>query len=1018
MKMKIKRHLFALCASMLYVLAAGHPVLADDTEVLVGPGGLANMKPNVLFILDTSSSMAWSVDAYDASSPVTGPSRLSILKEVFRELMEDGSYQGINVAIMRFASNGRGGYFVSPMQELNNDTREDIILASRRLSADGDTPLSETLYEAARFWGGKSVGHGRTAPGINHPDVLGNNSRYISPINNNECQKNYTILLTDGQPHRDNQADEDIHKYFLNGAQCDGPLDGDDNDGDGFNDGDGRCLDDIANYLNTVDQADSIPDTQTVQTYVIGFTVKNELLKQTANVGGGTHIFAKDQDGLKTAFTSILNIITNSNDNFSPPALAANTFNGVSHVNRLYYSLFEPAATSKWHGNVKPYKLNDAYQLVDAATPERPVVNEHGMFLESSRSFWSNIDDGANIVTGGANDRLPDADDRNLYTYTGDYDDDETNPSLNASISTDANALENTETSQLTADMLNISIASKSSKKNGKKVNTKKINAEFTRVLNIIRDAKLGAPLHSQPVLVTYGGDNAESADRTLFVATNDGFLHALNASPGDEGSTEGGKELFAFIPKELLPNLPKLVNNTGSIVYGLDGDISAWVKESDDPDSTIEPGDNDHVYIYVGMRRGGSNYYALDVTTRTEPILKWVIRGGPGGTQGFEELGQSWSKPTLASIKDGNDSTKKVLIFGGGYDTAQDDNPLNADAHDNNDDTIGRAIFIVDADTGERLWWAGPTGSNANLKLEKMTHSIPSDIRLMDSDYDGHTDRLYVGDMRGQIFRIDLTPTLTNSTGVLLASLSGATEADNRRFYYAPDVVLTQRRGTSPYVSINIGSGYRAHPLNPLLKDGTAAHRVNDRFYSLRDPYVTGPIPTDVTIIPISDGSDGSDNTLFDATDSLVTSNDDVNNLAAATGWYITLGNGNGEKVLAPSITVNGEILFTTYTPPEFVEQSECAPPPGEGSLYRVSLFDATPTRNNAETGYSGSPTALTLDDRTRPTSSPGIPLSPTIIFRETDNGNVEIVNCIDTECEGMSNPDPIQETYWRDGT
>lgn len=996
MKMEIKRRLSVLCASMLYVLAAGHPVLAEDIEVLIGPGGLPRMQPNVLFILDTSSSMSKSIDGTENPPPPI-PTRMSILKDVFRALMENRHYQGINVAMMRFSTETRGGYFIYPMRKLGNSTRQDIINASRRLGPNGTTPLSETLYEAARFWSGKSVGFAATTPARNHPGVLDSNggSIYISPISSSECQKNYTIMFTDGGPWNDVKADADIEENLLNKGKCDGL---------GVNKfGDGRCLDDVARYLNTVDQNSDIPGTQTVQTYVISFASnqsenqslgeqKNqEALKQTAEAGGGTYILAADKEELGEAFTSILEVIANANDSFSPPALAANTFNGIAHINRLYYTLFEPAATPKWNGNVKPYKLNDAYQLVDATPdPARPVIGEDGMFLKQSRSFWSDTDDGANIVIGGANSRLPASINRNLYTYTGDYDDKTglipDTPGINA-FNLDA------DNSHLTADMLDISITDD----NGEEDSTR-TNAEFARVLDVIRNTNIGAPLHSQPVLVTYGGENTKNADLTLFVATNDGFLHALDASPKKEGTTEGGKELFAFIPKELLPNLPKLAGKTGSMVYGLDGSISAWVKESNDPDSTI-----DHVYIYVGMRRGGNNYYALDVTDRTAPTLKWVIRGGPGGTPGFEELGQSWSKPTLASIEYGDGKSRQVLIFGGGYDhKAQDDHPTNANAQG---DTIGRAIFIVDADTGERLWWAGPTDSDADLKLGKMTHSIPSDIRLMDSNNDGYTDRLYVGDMRGQIFRIDLKPTLTNSTGVLLASLSGDTAADHRRFYYPPDVVLTQRRGASPYISINIGSGYRAHPLNPLNTDGTAATRVNDRFYSLRDPLVAGSVPTDEIL------RDGNDGNLSDVTGSLVVSSTDI-----AKGWYITLGNGSGEKVLASSITINGEIFFTTYTPPELVEQSECSPPPGVGRLYRVSLFDGTPTRNEAEANNSD-PETLTLEDRAQILRRPGIPPSPAVIFRKNSDGNVEIVNCVDTQCEGMNNPNPIREIYWQDG-
>ncbi|NOX91896.1 MAG: hypothetical protein GXP18_05445, partial [Gammaproteobacteria bacterium] len=683
------------------------------------------------------------------------------------------------------------------------------------------------------------------------------------------------------------------------------------------------------------------------------------------------------------------------------PALAANNFNGISHINRLYYTLFKPTATPKWDGNVKPYKLNDNYELVDAADPARPVVGANGAFLEASRSFWSDEDDGASIIIGGANDRLPAPNNRKLYTYTGGYDDiTGLTPDGESKISDDENAL-NTDNDELTAGMLGLS-------KSDYDDDADKLSDEFTRVLDTIRSAGLGAPLHSQPALVTYGGDDAENADLTLFVATNDGFLHAFDASPDKEGTEEGGKELFAFIPKELLPKLPELASQTGSIVYGLDGDVSVWVKENaEDTDVTINSADGDHVYVYVGMRRGGNNYYALDVTDRTEPTLKWVIRGGAGGTPGFEELGQTWSRPTLTSIKDGEE-TKNVLIFGGGYDTAQDGNPLS-----NDEDTIGRAIFIVDADKGTLLWSAGPTNSDANLTLADMTHSIPSDIRLMDSNHDGYTDRLYVGDMRGQIFRIDLDTTLNDSKGVLLARLGGNIEADNRRFYYPPDVVLTQRRGTAPYISINIGSGYRAHPLNPLTTDGEDDERVNDRFYSLRDPYVTEPIPVNGTFTLITDG-DGSN--LFDATDSLVTSDNDISALAASTGWYITLGAGSGEKVLAPAVTINGEIFFTTYTPPERAEASGCAPPPGASRLYRVSLFDATPTRNETEVDDE-SPTTPTPDDRYESIRRPGISSGPTVMFRKNSAGKVELTLCVGTECKKPPETNQIQRTFWQDG-
>jgi type IV pilus assembly protein PilY1 len=347
--------------------------------------------------------------------------------------------------------------------------------------------------------------------------------------------------------------------------------------------------------------------------------------------------------------------------------------------------------------------------------------------------------------------------------------------------------------------------------------------------------------------------------------------------------------------------------------------------------------------------------------------------------------------------------------IFGGGYDTDQDNKHLDADGNVvyGVADDIGRAIYIVDANTGEKLWQAGPAGSDngsdPDLIISTMTNSIPSDVRLLDSDLDGHTDRLYVGDMHGQIFRIDLQTTDTgfSSSGVRLANLGGTDAANDRRFYYTPDVVIAQQPGAEPYVSINIGSGYRAHPLNPA--SGT---RVNDRFYSLRDPNVRSAAPSDFSAITNSD--------LFNATN-------DLNNTAAEVehGWYITLGNGSGEKVLSSSITLNGEIFFTTYTPPETAENGACTRQLGTGTLYRVSLFDAKPTLIN----YSadGDVIASVVGDRTTSLVRPGIPSSPTIMFRETFNDDgtsngVKIIHCEGTECEELPDSIKMEETYWRD--
>ncbi len=79
--------------------------------------------------------------------------------------------------------------------------------------------------------------------------------------------------------------------------------------------------------------------------------------------------------------------------------------------------------------------------------------------------------------------------------------------------------------------------------------------------------------------------------------------------------NAETGVEEWLFMPQALLANQVDLMNNnSGDHLYGIDGHITHWINDEDD-DGTIEPDDGDKVWIFFGMRRGGKNYYALDVT-------------------------------------------------------------------------------------------------------------------------------------------------------------------------------------------------------------------------------------------------------------------------------------------------------------------------------------------------------------------------------------------------------------------
>jgi type IV pilus assembly protein PilY1 len=220
-----------------------------------------------------------------------------------------------------------------------------------------------------------------------------------------------------------------------------------------------------------------------------------------------------------------------------------------------------------------------------------------------------------------------------------------------------------------------------------------------------------------------------------------------------------------------------------------------------------------------------------------------------------------------------------------------------------------------------------------------------------MDSNGDEVADRIYFGDTGGNLWRVDMPgdslPTSSQDTWriVQLGDFNGGTAATDRRFFNAPDIVRASYGGLS-YDAISIGTGDRT---NPNATDN------DDQFYMIRDeqvaPYFTpapsaddcsDPDPVDDfrCDLPLGPGD------LYDATANLIQDGSTIQReaaataLAAAKGWRLDLAN-NGEKSLAKSITIDGKIYFTTFSPDPSLN-NVCEPSPGTGRLYAVKLGTA----------------------------------------------------------------------------
>lgn len=959
-----------------------HGELAGDPEVYAASGaGLAGLWTNNpdLEVSWGSSPRNVSYTVYKGNylnwknSPVTvNWSRNRIMREVAKKVLS--SVNNLNVGLMRF-DGGDGGPVILDITDLDSN-RQNVIDAIDAITAGGVTPLSETLYESALYWTGQQAHFGGAAfTNLTDPNafVPGGSEVYQQP-GWDVCAKNYNVLLTDGAP-----VDDDDTPGLVNnlpdfattvGAACDGA-------------GAGFCLDDVAQYLSQRDLDPVEPGDQFVNTFTIGFNddlgmATTQLLTETAADSGGQYYLASD---VETLTKTLLSIIANINDrtlSFSAPAVSVNTFNRTQNLNDLYITTFGARARVHWPGNLKKYRIDDN-EIVDA-NGDPAVDPATGFFADTATSIWTvGPADGNDVRLGGAARQLPDPSVRNLYTNNAGAD----LTAGNNHISTGNMAAFTPADFGLTGASGEPSMADVIDWARGVDVQDEDINPATT-----VRYA-MGDPLHSQPAAIVYGG-TPTNPEVVVYTATNDGYLHAIDG--------ETGEELWSFVPKQLLANFTRLFFDPGSRYknYGIDGNVVPIMKDVD-RDGTIEPGDGDFVQIIFGMRRGGNTYFSLDVTDRYSPQLLWTVS--------LPEFGETWSTPAIARMDINSvaqNVDKAVVVIGGGYDTVHD-----TASHPASPDATGAGIHFLDLRTGQELWRAGPD-NGADLQLATMTRAIPNDVRVVDMNGDGLADRMYATDLGGQIWRFDIfngqVPSSLVTGGVIAQfgaeGIGSPNFAETRRFYNAPDVALVQdpvqqRR----YVSVSVGSGYRAHPFDL---------RAQDRFFSLRDPdvfrqlsqseYDSYIIATDADLVEVSG-----------QTETVVTAND--------RGWMFTLP--PNEKVLSTSLTFDDEIFFVAFTPDSNAAQT-CAAGRGTNFLYRMSAVNGDPIVPNIDTLDPNDSDA----ERKTTLQQGGIAPSPTILFPSPpdnctgDECDVPPLGCIGVECfdPGFRN-DPKRTLWVQDG-
>ena len=899
-------------------------------------------------------------------------SRIDIAKIAIKTALS--AIDSSNIAIMRF-NKTEGGAVILGMTDLNSN-RAAIDGVIDAITVDGRTPLAETMYEAALYWLGGPAHYGELID--EHPtdpaalQTVAPNPEVYLPPQSPVCTKNYNVLLTDGEPRDDIGAQllaPTLPNFAtkLGRSSCTGVAQGD-------------CLDDIAEYLSIPDLSIVQDGDQTVTTHTIGFTIDLPILQSAATVSGGNYYLADNVESLTLALLQIFDIANKTALSFSAPSVAVNAFNRTQNRNELYVTVFSAESKIHWPGNLKKYRIAGG-QIVDVNG--QPAVDPlTGFFAETAQSVWTvGGPDGATVDLGGAANLQPNPLLRKLYTNNG----------LDNDLTAASNAISAANAAAFTfADFGLTGSAGEPTKEEiivwARGDDTRDQDGDPSTVQ---RNA-IGDPLHAQPAAVDYGDANG-NGDVVIFSATNDGYLHAI------DGDT--GLELWSFIPKELMSNLGKLFFDADAQYknYGIDGDVIPVIADNND-NGFIDAGD--FVYLVFGLRRGGDDYYALDVTDRDVPKLLWQAS--------FPAFGQTWSAPTITRVDIDDpalNAEKAVVIIGGGYDSVHDTATFPSTT-----DVEGAGIYMLDLETGVEIWRAG-TDAAADLQLSGMTRAFPTRIRAIDFDGNRIADRMYATDVGGQVWRFDLFPGEAPATAVaggVIAQLGAEglkirnlRAADTRRIYNAPDIALfndpvENRR----FLSVSVGTGYRAHPLN---NDAT------DRFYSMRDSDVFNKltqtqydqyvVATDADFVEVSGTSQAVVQSPF-------------------RGWKFTLP--PDQKILAESATFDDNIFFVSFSP-DTVAAADCEVQVGQNFLYQVSVVNGDPLVNNLDT------LADSMADAARVTAlqQGGIAPAPRFLFPSPDDPDCSSIDCaappigcVGVECfdPGFRNF-PVRTLWTQDG-
>ena len=928
----------------------------------------------------------------------TASDRLAVVKNASTSLIDNLS-NNVRVGLSTFNSNS-GGTLYEVIDDLVTQKKTNI---KSRINAIGgaitltSTPLAGTMANIGRYFATGYTGnltlHPDTSPSTAavasvFPTALTNSTAWLgrtaiageptfatNPIQYS-CQKSFNVVITDGLPSSDRAISNNasLQDYdgdctgTTNSAKCTNfdmkkayPYPGGNgatpnlsvaNAGSNSSD----YFDDVTQAMYEIDLRPDLIKTggaiNNITTYVVGLADDainptmpgvNPLPKEAAEHAGGKFYFAGSQSELTASLLSAFNFIAEQDASSSSVATNSTQFQTDTLI---YQAVFD---SSNWSGDLLAYKLttedtngNGKLDTEDkngnGGLDTGEDTNGNGKLDTEDTNGNGKIDAGAiGAQLWSASIQLPAVSDRNIYSY---------NPlatttkgiellwgNLN---STQKQILDNTNINNTSSPILDYLRGEQDKEKN-------KSNGIYRNRSSILGDIVGSDPLYVAhdnagyailPEGSTYTAFVTPTTPRRemIYVAANDGMLHGFDASI----TAAGGKEIFAYLPNAAITSsLVTLTEPNYKHIYLNDGAPQAG-------DAYYDGGW--HTVLVGGLGAGGKALYALDITD-PEAFLDTSTGAGQVLWE-FTETDLGYTLPQASIVRTAA-SGQWAAIVANGYQS-----------------TSGKAVlYVIDIKTGAII-----------KKIEAGTASTGNGLSssvTVDVDNDKIADYVYAGDLKGNMWKFDISSSnianwgVANNGSPLFIATDAANPAATQAITSKPAASKATGTGQTSGTMLYFGTGKYFDtgdddvPDNPQIQNFYAIWDVCDKNSAAGcNGVVSGRTSLQQQSI-IYEGSSGTTTLTNGATvsgDVRVTSSCEVaygSTVPTTTtspcttninrrGWYLDLlspSGAQGERVVSTPVIRHGVVIFPTLIPITTI----CTPG-GTSWLMELDQFSGAP--------------------------------------------------------------------------